>query len=343
MRQAGKTPVVTPKDLQRAVADLQTTELLPGLGKYLVCAVWVLSAGYFAFTADSIVTLIPLAALTGIGMSCWMITTHDAIHHTLTGNRLLDEILPRLISWPIIWVHGTYAEVHKIHHKMNGDDFADPERVQRTVEEYEAAGPVLRFYIRHQWLLDIMIFGGFGLIYKTVKAAWRYLRVSGSIRRALLTDLAGIVTTQALIMVTAAAYGHLGRWLLLYLVMERCSGAVLQWRAHVEHYGLWGRGRNYFETQVYSCRNISTSAFTSWYFNRLNYHSVHHAFPRVPFHKLALAHERFQALYARSGAEPLVQEQSYLRIALRHARRPSLIGPVDEASDSGRRRMIPLR
>jgi fatty acid desaturase len=302
----------------------------------------VFAFGYFAWNATELYSFVILTALTGVCMSCWMITTHDAIHHTLTGINWVDEAVPRLISWPIIWVHGIYAEVHKVHHKMNGDDLNDPERVQWTREEYQAAGPVGRFYVRHQWFIDIFVFAGFGLIWKTVSSARQFFPKSKSMRRAVYTDFIGIVLLNILIYSAAIAQGAGLRWLVMWLVMERFSGIVLQWRAHVEHYGLWGKGRNYYETQLYACRNISTSAFGSWYFNRLNYHSVHHVFPKVPFYKLKTAHARFQDLVTKCSVEPLVQEKSYVRIAWRNLLQPSVIGPVDPDSASGRRKMLDL-
>lgn len=122
--------------------------------------------------------------------------------------------------------------------------------------------------------------------------------------------------------------------------MERCTGAVMQWRSHIEHYGLWGKGRHYFETQVYTCRNIVTNGFTSWFFNRLNFHSVHHAFPRVPFYLLETAHRRFLELYGSATIEHLVEDSGYLATSLRLATNPCVIGAADEKSVSRRRTMI---
>src|SRR6185312_4468066 len=133
-----------------------------------------------------------LSFATGVSYAAWLITTHDAIHHTLTGWRWFDEIVPRLISWPIFWMHGMYAEVHKLHHKMNGDDLADPERIQWTVGEYERAGPLGRFYVRHQWFIDVFVGGGFLLIYETARECLKHYRKSKSIRRQVWLDLVGM-------------------------------------------------------------------------------------------------------------------------------------------------------
>ncbi len=334
--------MIAAREFQKAVLDLQATRPGPGVRKTLLMAALTLPAGYMALTADAFAAFFAWSLVTGCFYASWLITTHDAIHHTLTGWRWFDELVPRLISHPIVWVHGTYAEVHKLHHKMNGAELDDPERVQWTEAEYAAAAPLGRFYARHQWFFDIFVFGGVGLIYETVRAALPFYRKSKGIRRQLRLDLGAIVAWNAAIYAYAASQGMALRYLIFWLCMERIGGGVLQWRAHIEHYGLWGKGRHYFETQALVCRNLNTSAFGSWFFNRLNFHSVHHAFPRVPFYLLGAAHARFQELYRQDDEAQLVQDESYIGTALRLARAPTVIGPVDPASPSGRHLMVPI-
>lgn len=331
---------VAARDLQSAVRDLQTTEPGPGLRKTLVLG--ILTLGFIALAMTSIQNSAfwLYAGLAGFVFGAWIITSHDAIHHTLTGWVWFDEVIPRLFSFPMLWTHGTYAEIHKLHHKMNGDDVTDPERVQWTREEYEDATPLQRFYVRHQWWIDIFVFAGIGLIVKTVYQGCKFFSKSKGLRRQMGLDLAGIAAAQGLIYTLAIKNGVGLDWLFCWLIMERFSGGIMQWRSHIEHYGLWGKGRHYFETQAYNCRNITTSPLVSWYFNHLNFHSVHHAFPRVPFYKLETAHRRFHELYGRQGVEPLVQVDGYLKTTWRLMRQPRVIGPVDPTSGHGARQML---
>lgn len=334
--------MIAARDLQKAVLDLQTTRPGPGVAKTLALAALTLPAGYFSLTADSFAAFFAWALVTGCLYASWLITTHDAIHHTLTGWRWFDELVPRLISHPIIWVHGVYGEIHKLHHKMNGAELEDPERVQWTEAEYARASAFGKFYARHQWFFDIFVLGGIGLIIETTWHASRHFKKSKAIRRQLLLDVSLILAWNVGIYAYAAAHGMALRYLVFWFCLERIGGGVLQWRAHIEHYGLWGKGRHYFETQALVCRNLRTSRFGSWFFNRLNYHSVHHAFPRVPFYLLGEAHQRFQRLYAVNGDAALVEEDSYFGTAMRLARKPTVIGAVDPASPSGRHMMIPI-
>lgn len=209
---ASKADMVTAKALQRAVADLQVTHPGPGLRKVLLCVTLLVLGAYVAMTAKSLGVFLAAGIFAGLVLSVIIITTHDAIHHTLTGWTWFDEIVPRLVSWPVIWVHSIYSEVHKIHHKMNGDDFNDPERVQWTIEEYEHASRLGKFYVRNQWLLDIFVFGGFGLITNTFRNGLRYAKVSRSMRQAVITDVLGIVGANIIIYTIAYT--------------QRCSVAV---------------------------------------------------------------------------------------------------------------------
>jgi len=338
-------PMVTAKDLQASVVDLQQTQPFPGVVKTLVCAALTLPFLMLALSATGWVETILYAALCGVFLAPWIITTHDAIHTTLTGWAWFVELVPRLLSWPLLWVHGTYSETHKIHHKMNGDDFKDPERVQWTAEEYAQASALGRFYVRYQWFIDIFIYAAIGLIYKTISQGIRFAPKSKGLRRQLAYDLLGILVSSAMLY-GGSAYFFGASYLhtfAVWLILQWFAGSVLQWRAHVEHYGLWGKGRHYFETQTYSCRNLRSNKVGRWYFNFLNFHSVHHAFPRVPFYHLGTAHQRFMALYEQHSGEKLADEGGYLAVSMHHICNPSVIGPVDPNSPSRRRQMQLLR
>ena len=333
--------IVTAKELQAAVADLQTTRPWHGVVKTMICAGLTVPLLLLALSAQGWAETIAYAFACGTILAAWMITTHDAIHTTLTGWTWFDEVVPRMVSWPLLWVHGTYSEIHKIHHKMNGDDFRDPERTQWTAAEYAQASRLGRFYVRNQWFIDIFGFGAFGLIFKTIGHGIRFAPKSKGLRRQLLLDLIGIIVGQSALYLGSAYFfgASVLHTFAVWFVLERMTGAVQQWRAHVEHYGLWGKGRHYFETQNYTCRNLRSNPASRWFFNYLNFHSVHHAFPRVPFYHLGTAHRRFMALYSQAAGEPLIEESGYIAASWRHFIHPTVIGEVDQDSGSRRRKM----
>jgi len=299
--------------LGRVVQDLQTTVPLPGLLRYfssvsimflslaLAYNLTLSDAGFYVF-----------AAIAGVFFAAAAVTTHDAIHHTLTGIGWFDEISARVATWGVLWPHGTYSELHKLHHKMNGVDLRDPERVTYTRSEYEEAGSLKKFLIRHQLLIAVFVSGGIGMILGHLFRARGFLRQSKALKRQLAIDVVGILSINGLLYGLAAANGQLIKAVILYIIVERIGGGLLQLRAHVEHYGLGGKRGNYFSTQLHACRNIETNATMSWLFNGLNYHSIHHAFPKVPFYHLEEAHHRMTSTLATEGAEQMPQTRGYL-------------------------------
>jgi fatty acid desaturase len=75
----------------------------------------------------------------------------------------------------------------------------------------------------------------------------------------------------------------------------------------------------------------------SFFFNGLNFHSVHHAFVKIPFYNLGEAHRRIVAAYGDKC--PVLEDDSYLEVAIRSIRRPLLIGETDPGSPVGQSRM----
>lgn len=329
--------IVAPKDLEALVKDLEEVSPWRGFIKS--------SLGYAAFISLAIGAIwapdprvsIALAVIAGLIVTTLMVMTHDAIHRTLTGWKWYDELYPLAVSYPLLWPHRTYSEIHKIHHKMNGSDENDPERVQWTVDEYNRANGIVKFYIRHQWPIDIFILGGLGYIGATLSKALPFARNIKSVRRALIQDTVGILGVNFAIYAACIAVGLGWKYFFLYILVERLVGALQQLRAHTEHYGLFGKAGNYFETQIFNCRNIKTNPFVSFFFNGLNYHSVHHAFVKIPFYNLKEAHQRIVAKYGDKC--PVLEDESYISVAVRAIRQPTLIGPGDPDHPTGQMKM----
>lgn len=329
--------LVAPKDLESLIRDLEAIRPWRGLLKsgigYGIFMLLALGAIY----SPSPLLSLGLAFVAGLVVTTLMVMTHDAIHRTLTGWAWYDELYPVAVSYPLLWPHQTYRELHKIHHKMNGSDENDPERVQWTEEEYAKAHKFIKSYVRNQWIVDIFVMGGIGYIIGTLNRAAPFARHIKSVRRALIIDAVGIVGVNALIYSVCIAQGLGLKYFLLYILVERMVGGLQQLRAHTEHYGRFGKAAHYFETQIFNCRNIRTNQLVSFFFNGLNFHSVHHAFVKVPFYNLGEAHRRLVAVYG--DKYPILEEDSYFNVALRAIKRPILIGETDTGSPVGQSRM----
>jgi len=310
-----RIPIVSPRELTRAMADFQQMRPGPGLVRIAMSLIIIFPLVAFCLTTQNPWAFFFSAALLAVALGSILILTHDAIHHTLTGWRWLDEAFPRLLSFPLFWPHGVYSELHKLHHKMNGADPVDPERVQWSDAEYERAGPVGRFLARHQFSLAVFLYGGLGMLYSLLRNGIYFAPKSKGVRRQLVLDGVFIVVFNVVLYTALAQYDMALRFFVMWIVFERIGGGIMQFRSHILHYGLWGKEANFFETQIFNSRNIVTNKLVSLYFVHLNFHSVHHAFPTVPFYNLEKAHRRLQALY--SGERRMVEEEGYAKTAWR--------------------------
>ncbi|HYO55947.1 fatty acid desaturase [Archangium sp.] len=289
------------------MADLQQTEPGPGLLQ-VACRLagqcfWV-AVTLSAWQQQAYGLFAVGALLGGLWFASFMSLTHDAVHHTLTGIPVLDEVLARMVSWPMTWPIGVYAHAHALHHKLNGVDPRDPERVQPTEEEYARASPVKRWFMRHQLEFRIFVAGAFGLVSSLLLGALSRARTTPALRRVLLLDALGIALTTTTIYGTAYLVGGsdlVVGVLLQWLIYERCVGVAHQFRVHAEHYGRWQSRGNFLDTQYAATRNIESNALLRLFYNHLNRHAVHHMFARIPFYRLEEANRRLGDLYAQAG------------------------------------------
>jgi fatty acid desaturase len=316
-------------ELQTEIADLRQVDPCVGLFRFATIGAIFLSLTALAWSASNILAFVGITAITGIFYAFWMLCSHDMVHQTLTGWSWFETISPRLTTWPMCWPYGTYAMLHRLHHGWNGIDLRDPERVQWTDVEYQRVNPFLRWYVRHQWYLDIFGLGGIGLIVKTFTNGWKLRTVLPQLRVQLWIDLTGILVLQGGLLAFFNERGEIDRYLLFWLILERTAGAIVQARDHLEHYGMWGQTGGYQVTQLYACRNLETYPWVGWLMGGLDYHAVHHAFPDIPFDRLPEAFQRIQAVLQRHGLPLMVQGQGYLHETLELSQQPSTIGAID--------------
>lgn len=329
--------------LEKVTADLHQVNPWAGLLRFSVLGLMFLSLVALAWSTSNELLFWSATTLAGLFYAFWLICTHDAVHQTLTGWTWFDTVMPRLMSWPMLWPYGLYAELHRLHHGWNGIDLRDPERVQWTEQEYQQASPLLRWYVRHQWGCDIFLLGGSGLIIKTFVNALRFQKLVPRLRFQLLLDVTGMLLVHGVLLTLAIAQGEVLRYLLFWLILERVIGVVVQTRDHLEHYALWGKKASHQLTQFYACRNLKTSSLVGWLMGGLNYHAVHHAFPGIPFNQLPEAFQRIQGVLQQQGLPLMQLDEGYIKSTYWLSCHPSLIGGVNPSEATGRHHMIPVK
>jgi len=346
---AATTSVV--RDLRAAVEDCcGPVSPRSGLLRVLVIGAASFSCVAIAWTYPIGWAFVGWSAIAAIFYGFWLVATHDAAHHTLTGWPIVDEAIARAIAWPIFWAVGTYSELHRLHHSWNGRRLDDPERTEWTRAEYDRAGPIARWYVRHQWAVDVFGFGALGLIVSIfrhgIAQGWRADDPRSRVRWQLAIDVAGIAIVHGALLAWVAASNALLQYGLFWLVVERVVGAMMQCREHIEHYGLWDRNAlarsgaksgatsgaisskkrsptsgppSQILTQLYATRNLHAHPIANWLMGGLPHHAVHHAFPEIPFDRLPIAFDRLEAVLRDRGLPPLVRDPGYWRTSWRLA------------------------
>ncbi|UKO99882.1 fatty acid desaturase family protein [Nostoc sp. UHCC 0870] len=338
MRDRTHTNIST--DLQQVTADLHQVNPGVGLLRFSLVGLVFISCVALAWLMQNNILFVSATIIAGISYCFWLVCTHDMSHCTLTGWIWFDTVIPRLISWPMLWPYSLYAELHGLHHGWNGSDFRDPERVQWTWQEYQQAHPILQWYVRHQWGCDIFLLGGLGLIIKTFMMAVRLQNLSSRMRRQLLLDVSGMLMIQVVLLTIVILHGELLRYILFWVMMERVIGIIMQTRDHLEHYALWGKFTNHQLTQLYTSRNLRTIPLLGWFMGGLNYHAVHHAFPGIPFNQLPAAFERVQGVLVKHGLPPMQLDSGYIKSSYELSHHPSLIGEATTSEICGDRMML---
>lgn len=306
------------RSAQRAFTDLFDPSFVRGFFKALLALAGIVGIGVATFSVESPVAFVVFSIILGFWWASSLILTHDALHYTLTGNKYFDSWFPRLISYPFLWPHGLYSDLHKLHHRMLGCDSRDPENPNYSEQEYKKSSKAKRFYIRNQWFIDLFVMGGFGFIAKHYYLGWKLRGAYPYLKKTMWQDGFATVSVHSMTYLIAIQYGIVGRWVICFLIMERIVGAVHQFRSHVEHFGLSLSANNNFESQIINSRNIETNGLGALYFNHLNYHSIHHAFPSIPFFNIPEAHKRLMKL-AQESHLPITLENSYLKTGWRLA------------------------
>ena len=243
--------------LQKSVADLHQVNLLYGLVRLGLLIALLLAGAWLFWGSQSWGLAVVGLMLMGIAECGLLICTHEAIHGTLLARPKLEILISCLISWPMAWPTLSYGILHRLHHCWNAHDPRDPERVDGHA---------------NHWLWHVFGLGGLGMVFSSYRQALLLGDLDGRLSRRMLLDMAGSGLILGSLVLIAFQHGCLGRFLLSWLAVERISGAVLQYRALVEHWGLWQPRASHQLTQLYGSRTISVSPWVNLLMGGLPHH-----------------------------------------------------------------------
>lgn len=254
---------------------------------------------------------LPWLVLATVLYALVLISTHDISHGTLLGQGQREQALGCAVSWPVGWPYLTYRNLHMLHHRMNGMDLRDPERREPTEAEAARAHPLRQWHFRHPFWGSALLLGGAQMIGSMFWFGWILRRDHSRLLRGMRTDLIGILAVQLVMVSIAIHTGGLLKLLVMLLAVERIVGAVMQVRGMIEHHGLWHRESTYELTQLYTSRNIDAGPLVNLVMGGLPHHSLHHAYPSVPYHNLPQASRIAASVLKQHGKPPLPMVESY--------------------------------
>jgi fatty acid desaturase len=229
---------------------------------------------------------VPLFAVHGTLLNFLYAGQHELSHWTVFRTGWLNEWMGRIFGF-VLFYPRTFDQVqHMAHHRFTQDWSRDGElaRARYTLLSYLLwLSGVTYWYTRWGRILRFSA----GIITEPYLPAKRHPEL---IREARL-HLAGYALIAGASLM-AASWAAVMFWLAPMLAMKW----VHQLQNTMEHLGL-----PHDDNVLVNTRSTRTNAVMRWLGWQMQYHTAHHAFPGVPFHRLR---ELNQAIFTARGAAP---------------------------------------
>lgn len=229
---------------------------------------------------------IPIFALHGVLLNFLYAGQHELSHWTVFRTGWLNEWIGRAFGF-VLFYPRTFDQVqHIAHHRYTQDWERDGElsRDRYTLSSYLVwMSGVSYWYTRWRRILRF----SFGKVTEPYLPVRRHAEL---IREARI-HLAGYVLIAGL-SVAAHTWAAVLLWLAPMLLMK----PVHQLQNTIEHLGL-----PHDDNVLANTRSTRTNAVMRWLAWQMQYHTAHHAFPGVPFHRLR---ELNETIFTARGAAP---------------------------------------
>jgi len=229
---------------------------------------------------------VPIFAVHGVLLNFLYAGQHELSHWTVFRSGWPNEWLGRLFGF-VLFYPRTFDQVqHMAHHRFTQDWARDGElaRDRYTLGSYLLwMSGVTYWYTRWRRILRF----AFGSVTEPYLPAKRHAEL---IREARL-HLAGYA-----MIVGVSLMAHSGAAVFLWLAPMLVMKWVHQLQNTMEHLGL-----PHEDNVLVNTRSTRTNAVMRWLGWQMQYHTAHHAFPGVPFHRLR---ELNAAIFTERDAQP---------------------------------------
>jgi fatty acid desaturase len=235
---------------------------------------------------------VPAFMLQGVFINFLYAGQHEMSHWTVFKTKWPNEIFGRIFGFVLFYPRDFDQIQHFAHHRYTQDWDQDGEllRAPYTLRAY-----LLWFFGPTYWYTRIARILRFA--FGTVSETYIPERRKADVIREARWHVAGY----ALIAAVSLALGSVAAvtyWLAPMAVMKFTH----QLQNTIEHLGL-----EHSDNILENTRSTKTNVLLRWLCWNMQYHTAHHAFPGVPFHKLPELHT---ALFAERGVVP--HEMGYL-------------------------------
>jgi fatty acid desaturase len=246
----------------------------------------IASSGTLLWVCRDSIWAVPLFAIHGVLLNFLYAGQHELSHWTVFRTSWLNEWVGRIFGF-VLFYPRTFDQVqHMAHHRFTQDWVRDGElaRARYTLTSYLLwMSGVSYWYTRWRRILRF----GFGIVTEPYLPQKRHAEL---IREARL-HLAGYG-----LIVGASVATHSWAVVILWLAPMLAMKCVHQLQNTIEHLGL-----PHEDNVLVNTRSTRTNAIMRWLGWRMQYHTAHHAFPGVPFHRLRELHEY---IFTARGAAP---------------------------------------
>jgi fatty acid desaturase len=229
---------------------------------------------------------VPVFMVHGVLLNFLYAGQHELSHWTVFRTGWLNEWLGRVFGF-VLFYPRTFDQVqHMAHHRFTQDWSRDGElaRERFTLTTYLLwMSGVTYWYTRWRRILRFSV----GIVTEPYLPAKRH----GELIREARLHVAGYALIAG-VSLTAQSFAAVILWLAPMLAMKGAH----QLQNTMEHLGL-----SHEANVLVNTRSTRTNRGMRWLAWQMQYHTAHHAFPGVPFHRL---HELDAAIFASRGAAP---------------------------------------
>jgi fatty acid desaturase len=234
----------------------------------------------------------PVFLVHGVLLNFLYAGQHELSHWTVFRTGWLNEWVGRIFGF-VLFYPRTFDQVqHMAHHRFTQDWARDGElaRQRYTMTSYLLwMSGVTYWYTRWRRILRFCA----GVVTEPYLPPKRHAEL---IREARL-HVAGYAVIAAV-----SLWAHSSAAVILWLAPMLAMKGVHQLQNTMEHLGL-----PHEDNVLVNTRSTRTNAVMRWLGWQMQYHTAHHAFPGVPFHRL---HELHEAMFTSRGTAP--PSMSYL-------------------------------